>query len=118
MTNPFEKTTSGVRVFPDGPRAPGHGQASTQAPETVVPKSVSEPKIAPLVIETEAVKPVEPPALRTDGPTLAEWVAAGYVANNYPPSGYAPKAPANPAPVHINRHGRQRPGPLNADSEG
>lgn len=26
--------------------------------------------------------------LRTDGPTLAEFVAAGYAAENYPPQGY------------------------------
>ncbi|MDE2097470.1 MAG: hypothetical protein KGL39_09515 [Patescibacteria group bacterium] len=29
--------------------------------------------------------------LRTDGPTLAEYVAAGYKAESYPPQGYAPK---------------------------
>lgn len=28
-------------------------------------------------------------ALRTDGPTLEEYVAAGYKAENYPPEGYA-----------------------------
>lgn len=27
--------------------------------------------------------------LRTDGPTVAEFVAAGYQASNYPPAGYA-----------------------------
>lgn len=27
-----------------------------------------------------------------DGPTIAEWVAAGYKASNYPPSGYKPKS--------------------------
>jgi hypothetical protein len=31
-------------------------------------------------------------ALRPDGPTVAEWVAAGYLAKNYPPSGYASKS--------------------------
>lgn len=30
--------------------------------------------------------------LRTDGPTLEEYVKAGYAANSYPPEGYAPKA--------------------------
>lgn len=32
-------------------------------------------------------------ALRQDGPTLAEWVAAGYPKDHYPPAGYAPKDP-------------------------
>jgi hypothetical protein len=27
--------------------------------------------------------------LRTDGPTLQEWTAAGYPAKAYPPTGYA-----------------------------
>jgi hypothetical protein len=30
-------------------------------------------------------------ALKTDGPTLAEWIAAGYKAETYPPKGYAPR---------------------------
>jgi hypothetical protein len=33
-----------------------------------------------------------PEGLRTDGPTLAEYVAAGYPAETYPPTGYAPRA--------------------------
>jgi hypothetical protein len=31
-------------------------------------------------------------AIRTDGPTIAEFVAAGYPAKNYPPAGYASKS--------------------------
>lgn len=27
--------------------------------------------------------------LRTDGPTLAQWLKAGYTAKGYPPQGYA-----------------------------
>ncbi len=30
--------------------------------------------------------------LRDDGPTVAEYVAAGYAATAYPPTGYAPKS--------------------------
>lgn len=30
--------------------------------------------------------------LRTDGPTVAEYVAAGYRAENYPPQGYASRS--------------------------
>ena len=32
--------------------------------------------------------------LRTDGPTVAEYVEAGYQASNYPPSGYASRSTA------------------------
>jgi len=35
------------------------------------------------------------PALRTDGPTLSQWIEAGYSADTYPPEGYA----AVPEPV-------------------
>jgi len=41
-------------------------------------------------------------ALRTDGPTLAEYVAAGYLAENYPPQGYAPVEDPAPAPADSN----------------
>ncbi len=32
------------------------------------------------------------PVLRDDGPTVAEYVAAGYLASNYPPEGYASRS--------------------------
>lgn len=35
---------------------------------------------------------VDPNALRNDGPTIAEFIAAGYPASNYPPKGYASKS--------------------------
>jgi hypothetical protein len=44
--------------------------------------------------EKEAPPPKDAP-LRTDGPTLAEYVAAGYKAENYPPTGFAVKPAAN-----------------------
>lgn len=34
----------------------------------------------------------EQPALRDDGPTIAEFIAAGYPASNYPPKGYVSKS--------------------------
>lgn len=55
--------------------------------------------------------------LKTDGPTLAEYVAAGYKAENYPPQGYAvreetPEAEATPEvpaePVEPPTHGVAR----------
>ncbi len=33
------------------------------------------------------------PGLREDGPTVAEFVEAGYLAANYPPEGYASRSP-------------------------
>ena len=50
-------------------------------------------KILPAQI-AERLLPAAPPAtpaptLRTDGPTLKEYVAAGYGADTYPPAGYA-----------------------------
>lgn len=39
----------------------------------------------------EYVPPRNKDGLRTDGPTLKQWVAAGYRAENYPPQGYALK---------------------------
>lgn len=42
----------------------------------------------------------DPVVLRTDGPTLAEFVAAGYAAEAYPPQGYAAVSdPVENAPV-------------------
>ncbi|MFJ4457710.1 HeH/LEM domain-containing protein [Pseudomonas sp. NPDC089392] len=32
------------------------------------------------------------PVLREDGPTVAEWVEAGYLAANYPPDGYVSRS--------------------------
>lgn len=40
----------------------------------------------------QAAKAAKSTAIKTDGPTVAEWVAAGYQASNYPPSGYASRS--------------------------
>jgi hypothetical protein len=37
----------------------------------------------------EKPKPESASQLRTDGPTLAEWIAKGYDPKKYPPQGYA-----------------------------
>ncbi len=47
----------------------------------------------------------EPETLRTDGPTLAEYVAAGYKAENYPPRGYASKEPVAAAAPKVRSVG-------------
>jgi hypothetical protein len=44
-----------------------------------------------LQIETDPTKG-EGNELRDDGPTIAEYVAAGYKASNYPPQGYASRS--------------------------
>jgi len=41
--------------------------------------------------QPEAPQPSTPDGLRTDGPTLEEYVEAGYLAENYPPQGWAEK---------------------------
>lgn len=40
--------------------------------------------------------------LRTDGPTVAEYVAAGYKASNYPPEGYASRSSAEEIAEALN----------------
>lgn len=45
----------------------------------------------------------EPPERREDGPTLEEYVAAGYLPANYPPGGYAEQA--SPALDHYRATG-------------
>lgn len=54
------------------------------------------------LIQAKLAEP--PPALRTDGPTLEEYVAAGYLAENYPPAGYAakPSASTEPPPASLD----------------
>lgn len=86
-------------------------------PESLAPKADGPPKSAvesaggvlpkPLQTQSEASsawKPGDP--LMTNGPTLEEFIKAGYKAENYPPYGYAPRlanqrpsrAPGDPAP--------------------
>lgn len=46
------------------------------------------------LVGVEAEKPkivLNEAGLRTDGPTLPEFIAAGYLAENYPPQGYTDK---------------------------
>jgi hypothetical protein len=45
-------------------------------------------KVEPPVVNWDAVKP----QLREDGPTVHEWVAAGFSAKEYPPKGYSLKS--------------------------
>ncbi len=45
-----------------------------------------------LAVDVLAEDGAPPPALREDGPTIAEYVKAGYPASAYPPAGYAPRS--------------------------
>lgn len=50
-----------------------------------------QPKMAPDPLDHDA-NGQPGGAIRTDGPTVAEFVAAGYPAKNYPPAGYASRS--------------------------
>lgn len=58
----------------------------------------SVPKVEPSVVAWDAVKP----ELREDGPTVHEWVAAGFSAHKYPPNGYSVKSPKEEIEQAIN----------------
>lgn len=49
-------------------------------------------EIAAVLKSAEAAVPRDAAGLRTDGPTIAEFVAAGYKAADYPPAGYASRS--------------------------
>lgn len=75
------------------PETAGANNLKAPEPAAVVtePVKAAEPVTEP--VKAVAAPPAAPPAataaeLRDDGPTLAEYVAAGYRAENYPPQGY------------------------------
>lgn len=63
--------------------SPGH--RNTLEPYLNWRKSLDRPTNAP----TPSAPPTDADGLRLDGPTLEEYVSAGYKVENYPPSGYA-----------------------------
>jgi hypothetical protein len=50
---------------------------------------------------TKPVHPKQDAILRTDGPTLEEFVGRGYKAENYPPTGYAVRINPPPPPPTV-----------------
>ncbi|MDV7209910.1 HeH/LEM domain-containing protein [Azotobacter beijerinckii] len=56
-------------------------------PHPVAPERKAELRAQGFKILDARFRPA--PSLREDGPTVGEWVAAGYLAANYPPEGYA-----------------------------
>lgn len=80
---------------------PGFAPQDDKAPAAVPPKTVSVDQAKALaaqrqtqVLDYTRKKAAESPLkqnLRTDGPTLEEWLKAGYEPKDYPPVGYAEK---------------------------
>ncbi len=79
-------------------------QAGAEAPpETVKDQAPTETKeVKELTNESAPQEKEQVGELRQDGPTLEEFVAAGYAAENYPPKGYAAKPSlGGVAPVQV-----------------
>jgi len=55
-----------------------------------VPPAVEEEEPAPEPITEDNLPEPEIKPLRMDGPSLEEWLAAGYARDYYPPQGFAP----------------------------
>ncbi len=98
------------------PEAPVEGAATAALPVEAVQDAA--PATAPeSPTPTDEVAPVEaapvaPQELRQDGPTLEEYVAAGYPADRYPPEGYAAResAPKPDDEAQPNRQSKRTAG--------
>lgn len=64
-----------------------------------IPASEYDPAVH-VLFDQETGKAADP-GLRSDGPTVAEFVAAGYLALNYPPAGYASRSTSEEVAVAI-----------------
>lgn len=102
MSDETENISSGEQAAP----AATVEKADPPPPEMNAPAATME---APEVSATDAptAPEVKPVPLRTDGPTLKEYIAAGYKAENYPPEGYAVK---EEPPAEVTRHNSKRSG--------
>lgn len=94
----FVKTTAEYNVSNPHPKYGKDDNIINQQGHTIYPKMVypNGPDHAYVIVknaeeEAEAMggKPAE---LKQDGPTVQQFVAAGYKASNYPPEGYASKS--------------------------
>lgn len=68
----------------------------------------SDPVVDAVAAVLDAEQAAKDAPLRTDGPTLAEYIAAGYPVESYPPPGYAER---EPPPVEAD-HSAQRVSPF------
>lgn len=63
----------------------------------------------------QMVPPAQTGALRTDGPTVAEFVAAGYDPKNYPPTGYESRSTPEEINDAVAKAGGTTPPPANPE---
>lgn len=69
-----------------------HDLAQTEAENAALQAQIDEAKVKLDGRKAKKQAADGADALRTDGPTVAEYVAAGYQAVNYPPQGYASRS--------------------------
>ena len=75
---------------------------------TKYPMMVEKPNGEKVVVNNEDEEHTalgkEPAELKQDGPTISEYVAAGYDPKNYPPKGYASKSSDEEVKAFIEKH--------------
>lgn len=90
----WHPVTGEMQIFADDESAPDdwldYHPADTEKSGASAPAE-SSPKSAP-ASKNAPPPPVNEKGERLDGPTVAEFVAAGYAASLYPPKGYASRS--------------------------
>lgn len=76
-------------------------------PHPVSPERKAELRAEGYKIIDARFAPVTP--IRKDGPTVAEYVAAGYLASGYPPKGYASRSTEDEIAAAIAAHAAAQP---------
>jgi hypothetical protein len=71
---------------------PIYGRMIIKGTQDAVPEAIFGDLVLGGYVEEAGTKRKAQEALREDGPTIAEYVAAGYLASQYPPVGYASKS--------------------------
>lgn len=90
MTNGIEvHVLKSVRVADPGSV---HGRQIIKGVDDVVPTDVFDDLEKEGYVEKIGAKRKGKATLRDDGPTIAEFIAAGYPASKYPPEGYASRS--------------------------
>lgn len=78
---------------------------------TLYPKWITKPNGEKVIVKDKAEEDAllgsaTPEHLREDGPTISEYVAAGYDPKNYPPKGYASKSSEEEIKTFIDKHNK------------
>lgn len=89
MPNVHVNVLESVRIA-DGD--PIYGRMIIKGTQDAVPETIFGDLVLGGYVEKAGTKRKAQEALREDGPTIAEYVAAGYLASQYPPAGYASKS--------------------------